>query len=50
MAINVAPRSVTILGSTGSVGMSTVDLLDRAPGRFAVEALVANTNVERLAE
>ncbi len=44
------PRRVTILGSTGSVGQSTVDLLLRNPAGFAVEALTANRNPERLAE
>ncbi|MDX9860866.1 MAG: 1-deoxy-D-xylulose-5-phosphate reductoisomerase [Rhodospirillales bacterium] len=43
------PRSVTILGSTGSVGCSTVDLIERNPGVFRVEALTGNANVERLA-
>ncbi len=44
-------RSVTILGSTGSVGCSTVALLDEAPaGAFRVEALVANRDVARLAD
>jgi 1-deoxy-D-xylulose-5-phosphate reductoisomerase len=42
-------KSVTILGSTGSVGVSTVDLLAAAPERFAVRALVGNSNVARLA-
>jgi 1-deoxy-D-xylulose-5-phosphate reductoisomerase len=45
-----APRSVTILGSTGSVGCSTVDLIARHPERFVVEALTARENVSRLAE
>jgi 1-deoxy-D-xylulose-5-phosphate reductoisomerase len=44
-----APRSVTILGATGSVGASTVDLISRSPERFAVEAVTANTDAERLA-
>jgi 1-deoxy-D-xylulose-5-phosphate reductoisomerase len=43
------PRSVSILGSTGSVGCSTVDLLERQPEAFAVEALTANRNVPLLA-
>jgi 1-deoxy-D-xylulose-5-phosphate reductoisomerase len=43
-------RRVTILGSTGSVGQSTVDLLQRNPDAFAVEALTANRNPSRLAE
>jgi 1-deoxy-D-xylulose-5-phosphate reductoisomerase len=42
-------RSVTILGSTGSVGCNTVDLVEREPDKFRVEALVANRNVEKLA-
>jgi 1-deoxy-D-xylulose-5-phosphate reductoisomerase len=43
-------RSVTILGSTGSVGCNTVDLLSRQPEAFSVEALTANRNVALLAE
>ncbi|MBM3621287.1 MAG: 1-deoxy-D-xylulose-5-phosphate reductoisomerase, partial [Alphaproteobacteria bacterium] len=43
-------KRVTILGSTGSVGCSTVDLLARHPERYAVEALTANANVDLLAE
>lgn len=45
-----SPRSVTILGSTGSVGANTIDIIDRAPGKYRVEALTANRNVEALAE
>lgn len=44
------PRHVTILGSTGSVGQSTVDLIERDPARYRVEALVARRSVELLAE
>ena len=44
------PRGVTILGSTGSVGQSTVDLIARDPGSYRVEALVAGNSVEALAE
>ena len=43
-------RSVTILGSTGSVGCNTVDLLARQPEAFSIEALTANRNVALLAE
>jgi 1-deoxy-D-xylulose-5-phosphate reductoisomerase len=43
-------KSVTILGSTGSVGRSTVDLLMQAPDRFRVVALVGNRNAALLAE
>ena len=49
-ATEVAPKRVTILGSTGSVGRNTVDLIARAPERFAVEALTGNRNVALLAE
>ncbi len=45
-----APRSVTILGATGSVGCSTLDLILRQPEAFAVEALTANASAGRLAE
>ncbi len=41
---------VTILGSTGSIGVSTLDVLARQPDRFEVYALTARTNVEKLAE
>lgn len=44
------PRSVTVLGSTGSVGKNTVDLLLRDPGAYRVEALVANRNIKELVE
>jgi len=45
-----SPRSVTILGSTGSVGCNTVDLIEANLEHFTVEALTANRNVERLAD
>ena len=45
-----ATRSITILGSTGSVGANTVDLVARNPESFVVEALTANRNVELLAQ
>ena len=43
-------RRVTVLGATGSVGASTLDLVGRDPERFPVEALTAGSNVERLVE
>ena len=45
-----AVRTVTVLGATGSIGDSTMDLLRAAPERYRVEALTANTNVEALAK
>jgi 1-deoxy-D-xylulose-5-phosphate reductoisomerase len=47
---NAAPRSVTVLGSTGSVGCSTIDLIEREREAFVVEALTAHRNVELLAD
>ena len=44
------PRSVTILGSTGSVGQSTVDLIVRNPESFEVVALTARRSVTLLAQ
>lgn len=41
---------VTVLGSTGSVGVSTLDVVARHPDRFRVVALSAKDNVERLAQ
>jgi len=43
-------RGVTILGSTGSIGRNTVELIEADPQAYRVEALVANNNVELLAE
>jgi len=44
-----SPRSITVLGATGSIGCNTIDLIERQPGAFRVEALTANTNVTDLA-
>ena len=44
------PRRVTVLGATGSVGCNTVDLIERRPDAFRVEALTANRNASLLAE
>ena len=43
-------RKITILGATGSVGQSTLDLVERSPDRFETIAVTANTNVEALAK
>ena len=43
-------RSVSILGATGSVGTSTLDLIERHPDRFEVVALTAARNVAALAD
>ena len=49
LASSQTPRSVTILGSTGSVGTSTIDLIRRNPDAYIVEALTANSDWEGLA-
>lgn len=43
------PRQVTILGATGSIGLSTLDVIERHPDRFAVYAVTAHQSVEALA-
>lgn len=43
-------RRIILLGSTGSIGMSVLDVVARHPDRFQVVALTANTQVERLLE
>ena len=43
-------RSVTILGSTGSIGKNTVDIIRRYPEHYDVKALTGNQNVSLLAE
>jgi 1-deoxy-D-xylulose-5-phosphate reductoisomerase len=45
-----AIRTVTVLGATGSVGTSTVDLLKRGNGRYRVEAVTAYRNAAQLAQ
>ena len=42
-------KTLTILGSTGSIGQSTVDIVRHHPDRFRVDALVANRNIAQLA-
>ena len=45
-----ALRSLTILGATGSVGTSTIDLIKRNPARYRVEAVTARRNAAALAK
>jgi 1-deoxy-D-xylulose-5-phosphate reductoisomerase len=47
---NEAIRTVTVLGSTGSVGTQTIELLLGEPGRFRVRAVVAGRNTGLLAQ
>lgn len=50
MVTGAARRRVSVLGSTGSVGRNTLDLIGRHPERFAVVALAAGSNAALLAE
>ncbi|MFV2079097.1 1-deoxy-D-xylulose-5-phosphate reductoisomerase, partial [Klebsiella pneumoniae] len=43
-------KQLTVLGSTGSIGCSTLDVVRHNPGRFSVAALVAGKNVDRMVE
>lgn len=44
------PRKLVLLGSTGSIGRSTLDVVSAHPGAFDVVALAAHANLERLLE
>ncbi len=46
----MSSRTLTILGSTGSIGTSTLDVVRQNPSRFQVFALVARRNINLLAE
>jgi len=46
---NALPRSLCILGSTGSIGVNGLRVAEAHPGMFAVAALAAGRNVELLA-
>ena len=43
-------KKIVILGSTGSIGINTLDIISRFPERFQVVGLVAGSNVEKLKE
>ena len=45
-----AQRKIAILGSTGSVGQQTIDLITREPDAYETVALTANKNVSLLAQ
>jgi 1-deoxy-D-xylulose-5-phosphate reductoisomerase len=47
---DVAPKTISILGATGSIGSSTADLLRRDPASYAVEAVTANRDAAALAQ
>ncbi len=45
-----APRHIAILGSTGSIGRNTLDVLRNLPEHFRVSVLTTNSNIDLLAE
>lgn len=47
--MTVVRRNITVLGATGSIGLSTLDVIKRHPDRFSVYALTANTRVNEMA-
>ncbi|WP_428717187.1 1-deoxy-D-xylulose-5-phosphate reductoisomerase [Undibacterium curvum] len=44
------PQKICVLGSTGSIGVSTLDVVARHPERYAVHALTAHSQVDKLLE
>jgi len=46
----MTPKTITILGSTGSIGTSTIDLIAANPDQFKIRALTAGKNVDLLIE
>ena len=45
-----APKTISIFGATGSVGLNTVDLIKAHPGKFKVQVLSGHSNFKKLAE
>ena len=43
-------KKITLLGSTGSIGVSALDVIEKNPDRFKVMALAAGSNVQLLAK
>ena len=41
-------QQITLLGATGSIGASSLDLISQHPDQYSVYALTANTNVEKM--
>lgn len=48
--MSTGKRKITILGSTGSIGVQTIDLVQRDMDKYQTVAITARNNVERLAE
>lgn len=43
-------KTIIILGSTGSIGTNTLDIVQRFPGKFRVAGLTAGNNIDKLEE
>jgi len=43
-------KRIAVLGSTGSIGVTTLDIVAHFPERFEVAALAAGRNIDRLAQ
>jgi 1-deoxy-D-xylulose-5-phosphate reductoisomerase len=48
--VSAALQNITVLGSTGSIGVSTLDVIRRHPGRYRAFALCAHSQFEKLFE
>ncbi len=44
------PKKIALLGSTGSIGTQTLDVISRFPDKFSVEVLTAGNNIRLLAQ
>ena len=44
----MSPQNVTVLGSTGSIGVSTLDVIRRHPERYRAFALCAHSQTDKL--
>ena len=42
-------QRITLLGATGSIGVSTLDVIARHPGKYSVYALTGNLQIDKLA-
>jgi len=43
-------KKIALLGSTGSIGVNTLDVIDNSPGQFEVSGMTAGSNVDLFAE
>ena len=49
-SLDAQMQNITVLGSTGSIGVSTLDVIARHPEKYRVFALTAHTQVEKMAQ